>query len=209
MTAIASATVRTTVSTGTATAQPQPQRPLSPGIAIIDLTYIFENHSRFQAMKQDLENDVKRAEENLKALKKQADELIELRKEYNPGTPDYKRLDEQVIQRQAELQTKVKLQRKDFVLREAKNYHNVYREIADEVRYYSERNGINVVLRFNGEPTHPSMPEEVLKALNKPIIYYNRAIDITPIILERLQRRQGAPDARIGAPPRQGVPPRR
>ena len=181
---------------------------MGAGIAIIDLTYVFKNHGRFQAMKQELERDVKRAEEDLKALQKQIAELIELRKEYNPGTPDYKRLDEQVVQRQAELQTKVKLQRKDFVHREAKAYYNVYREIADEVRYYAERNGINVVLRFNGEPTNQSAPEEVLKTLNKPIVYYNRAIDITPIILERLERRRGAATPQLGNQP-QGVPPRR
>ena len=189
------------------TSTAQPQRPPGPGVAIIDLTYIFKNHTRFQAMKDDLERDVKRAEEDLKALQKQIAELIELRKEYNSGTPDYRRLDEQIVQRQAELQSKVKLQRKDFVRREAKAYYNVYREITDEVGYYAERSGINVVLRFNGEPTDQSAPEDVLKALNKPIIYYNRAIDITPIILERLERRQGAPNPQLGTPPnRQGVP---
>ena len=161
-------------------------------------------------MKDDLEGDVKRAEEELKGLQKRIADSAELRKEYNAGTPDYKRLDDQIVELQASLQARVKVQRKEFVQREAKSYFSVYREIADEVRYYAERNGISVVLRFNGTPADQASPEAVLKELNKPIVYHNRAIDITPIIFEQLaRRRQGAP-ARVGnnpnPPGRQGVP---
>ena len=72
--------------------------------------------------------------------------------------------------------------------REAKIYYTVYQEVNDEVKYYSDRNGITMVLRFNGDPVDVNNRESVMREINKPIVYQN-GVDITPKILEALNKR--------------------
>jgi len=44
-----------------------------------------------------------------------------------------------------------------------------------------------LVLRFNGDQINPNRPEEILKAINKPVVSQNN-IDITPDVLALLNR---------------------
>ncbi len=170
----------------------QPQaRPVGP-VAILDLTYIFKNHPRFQAMTEAMRGEVDAAEKQLSVERDAMQNLAKSIEQYKRGTPEYKQIEEELIKRQNDLQLKVNLQKKTFLEQEAKIYYTIYQEVNDHVRYFADSNGVSLVLRFNGDPIDRNDPQEVLKELNKSVIYYNRAIDITPIILEKL----GPPGAR-------------
>jgi hypothetical protein len=60
-----------------------------------------------------------------------------------------------------------------------------------------------MVMRFNGDPVDVDKPDSVLSFINKPVVYYDKSRDITPIILDSLIKRSGAPAAgiRTGARP--------
>ena len=158
-------------------------------VAIIDLAYIFKHHKRFQGETETMKRDVKARETYFKGQRDQMIKLSEEIKQFKPGTPDYKRREADLTQRQAKLQADLQLQKKEFVEREAAMYYRTYREIVDEVRLHSERNNVSLVLRFNGEAMDGSNPKGVMKQLNKAVIYHNRSIDITPIILHNLNKR--------------------
>ena len=102
-------------------------------------------------------------------------------------------MEEELAKKAAELNLRVSIQKKDFLEQEAKIYYNVYQEVIDCVKYHCDTNGVSLVLRFNGDPIDRNDPQEVLKELNKSVLYYNRAIDITPIILEKLNSYQPKP----------------
>ena len=173
------------------------QRGPAPSVAILDLTYIFKNHSRFQALTNDMRRDVDNAENSLKAERDAFQQLTARLEEFKKGTNEYKQLEEEIARRAADLQLKINIQKRTFLEQEAKIYFSVYQEVLNHVKTYAESNGISMVMRFNGDPIDTSDPQEVLKELNKSVIYYNRAIDITPIILERCTASAGAP---AGAP---------
>lgn len=177
------------------------QRPSTPGVAIVDLTYIFANHTRFKAMTEDMRRDVEEAERNLKAQKESLQKMAEQLDQYRRGTPDYKSLEEELAKRQADMSAQVNLQKKNFLEQEAKNYYTVYLEILDQIKYYADANGISLVLRFNGDPIDSQDPREVIKELNKSVVYYNRTIDITPVILDAVNQTSPRPAGRppIGA----------
>lgn len=185
----------------------QAPRPPQPTVAIIDMTYIFEKHPGFQARRNSLRAEVEQAEVDVKARQEEIKKLVDRLNDFNPGTPEYKQLEEEITKRDADLKVKVQLSKKDFLLHEAKMYYTVYQEISDETRMYAERNGIQLVLRFNGDQIDMNNPQEVLKELNKAVVYSHPSIDITPIIVEQIERRQGHPAATTGArPPVQQVP---
>lgn len=193
-----------------ALAQGPPSHAGMPNIAIIDLTYIFENHQGFLARRESMRAEVQRAEDEVKRSRDEMKRLADKLEGFKPGSPEYKQLEEELSRLSANLNVNMQLKKKDFLLTEAKMYYAVYQEILDEVKLFAERNGIALVLRFNGEPIDTDNPQEVLKELNKSVVYHNRSIDITPIVLEQLNRRQA--NTNIGARPpanQQQVPPRR
>ena len=193
---------------------PAPQ----PGsqVAIVDLTYIFANHVRFKALVEDMRHDVEAAEADLKAAKEAIEKSAEKIDEYNRNSPEAKALEEELAKRQADLQVQVNIQKRNFMEQEAKIYLSIYREVLDHVKYHSERNGISLVLRFNGDPLEGEDLQGVMQHLNRQVVYYNRAIDITPIVLDACNANPGAPRQNrpagpIGSKPatKQGVLPRR
>ena len=86
--------------------------------------------------------------------------------------------------------------------RVAKIYHTAYTEIIQEVNYYCARNGIAMVLRFNGDPVDTgAQPQEILAYINRPVVWHNQGLDITQVVLDSLNRRAGAapaPNSRPG-----------
>lgn len=166
-------------------ARAQQGRPAAPTVAILDLTYIFKNHPRFQALTNDMRRDVDAAENAVKTEQQAVQQLSTRLEEFRKGTPEFKSLEEEIARRVADIKLKVSIQQRTFLEQEAKNYFSIYQEVLGHVKTYAEANGITMVLRFNGDPIDTTDPQEVLKELNKSVIYYHRAIDITPYILER------------------------
>jgi Skp family chaperone for outer membrane proteins len=160
------------------------QRTAAPQVAIIDLAYIFNNHVKFKALSDDLRRDVEAAENELKNNKTALQKLADSLEGFNRNTPEYRQLEEDITKRSADLQVQVQLQKKTFFEQEAKIYYTVYQEIMEQVKYHSDKHGIVLVMRFNGDPLDENDPQGIQKELNKAVLYYNKVIDITPIILD-------------------------
>lgn len=211
-------TLVTVIAGESAAQQPQPRGP-GITVAILDLTYVYKNHLRFQQMSNDMRREVDAAENALKSDRESYRKLAEqLDTTYRKGTPDYKAMEEELAKKAADLNLQVNIQKKNFLEQEAKIYYNVYQEVLEHVKYYCEANGVTLVLRFNGDPIDRNDPQDVLKELNKSVIYYHQAIDITPVILERInsaaQRGVTGPAAPSTVPQQAmptppGLPPRR
>jgi len=182
------------------TAQAQQQQPAGEnagihasryGIAVVDISYIFKNYKRFKGQMDQMKADVQAAEQALLGEREAIQKMVEqLKSLYKPGTPEYKKMDDQIAERKAEFTLKATKQRKEILEREAKIYYQAYLEVNDAVKYYALRNNIGLVLRFNGDPIDPNNRQHVLRAINKPVVFQN-GIDITPDILKTLDRSQG------------------
>ena len=80
------------------------------------------------------------------------------------------------------------MQKNEFLQREATIYNNVYQELSQATDDYCRRNGIDMVLRFNGDPADMQRPETVLTFINKPVVWYDKNLDITYPVLQDLNR---------------------
>ena len=134
-------------------------------------------------MKKEMET----AEGQLKADRDLVQSKEEQRNQYNVGSPEYKQLDEEIARLKAEFNLKAGRIRKDFLEREAKVYYQTYLEVSNAVQYYAGQHNIGLVLRFNGDQVDPNRREDVLRAINKPVVHQN-SIDITPDVLALLNR---------------------
>ncbi len=162
-------------------------------IALVDVGLIFKNHDRFKQLMSDLTADMERADA---AMKKERDSIRSLQErlnERNAGSPEYKDMETDMAKRLADWQVRFQLQRKEFLKSEARIYYNIYQQIQDEVEAYATANGIVAVLKFNSEPPDVEKPDDVLRDLNKPVIWHHRNLDITKVILDSINRRMVAP----------------
>jgi Skp family chaperone for outer membrane proteins len=173
------------------TAQAQGTAPPRPTVAIIDLSYVFKNYSKFNELTANMKRQVEAADAQLKGRQEELKAIAKQFSELPLGNPERDKLEEQATEMDASIKVEVANQRKDFLRQEAQIYYNVYREVQDTIKRYCDQNGIVLVMRFNGEPPDPNNPQEVMQDLNKAVVYYHRAIDITFPIKEALEQTHG------------------
>jgi Skp family chaperone for outer membrane proteins len=171
------------------------------GIAVLDVTYILEHYSRLKQAMEVYKRDAQGAEDVLKKERGDIAKRAERLKTLKPGSPDFKAEEEAITKAESDWKLKVAAQRRDFAERESKNYLRAYQELSAVVKDYADRNGIALVLRFNGAPVDPNNREMVQMEVFKMVMYYDKSIDITDPVLAELNRK-----AAIAAP---GIPRRR
>jgi Skp family chaperone for outer membrane proteins len=190
------------------TAQAQQPAAARPTVAIIDLSYIFKNYSKFNEMTANIKRQVEGADAQLKGKQEELKKLAQQVEGLPLGSPERNQLEEQATKMQADIQVEVATQRKDFLRQEAAIYYNIYQEVQEAIKAYCERNGILLVMRFNGDQPDANNPQEVMQDLNKAVVYYNRAIDITFPIKEMLEANRPTAGQQRPAATQPGVRPR-
>jgi Skp family chaperone for outer membrane proteins len=157
------------------------------GIAVVDVSYIFKNYAQFKSAMDAMKGEMETAESQLKSDRDAIASKEEQRNQFNAGSPEYKQMDEEIARLKAEFNLKAGKIRNNFLEREAKVYYQTYLEVSNAVQYYGQQHNIGIVLRFNGDQIDPNLREDVLRAINKPVVYQNN-IDITPDVLALLNR---------------------
>jgi len=173
-------------------------------IAVVDVTYILERYSRLKQANEVFKKDAEGTEATLKKERDSIAKRAERLKELKGGTPDYKREEEAITKAESDWKLHVAAQQRDFAERESKNYLRAYQELQAAVKNYAERNGITLVLRFNGMPPDPNNRQMVQMEVFKMVLFYDKSIDITDAVLADLNR-----SAAVAQPPRSPAQPRR
>jgi Skp family chaperone for outer membrane proteins len=191
------------------TADAQTPRPSGHNIAVVDVSVIFKQHQRFLAATEKFKKDVEAAEAKLKEEYNRVQALQQQLKGLNPGSPDYKQMEQRVAREYADLQIKQQSQKKDLMELEGKIYFQVYKELDDSVKLFAERNNIALVLRYASDPMdNPTDRNEIVRGINRSVVYVNPALDITTLILQDLNRSASpvssgaAPAGPVGVGPR-------
>ena len=171
-------------------------------IAVVDMNFIFLNHSSFKGQMDSLKKQMEGIEESLKADRDRIAQLEKQLATLNPGTPDYKNLDNQIATAKASFNLKMNRQRKALMEQESKLYYQTYTQVKAVIEQYATQNKIGLVLRFSGDKLDPNNPQALIKAINNPIVFQNQ-IDITGDVLARLN---GASAANVGSRPAANPP---
>jgi Skp family chaperone for outer membrane proteins len=164
----------------------QPTAAPATHVAVIDVGYIFKNHARFKAAMDRMKEEVMAAENTLKADRDRINGMMEQIKGFNPGTPEFKKLEADIAKSQGDFNVDAQLQKKEFMDREAKVYLSVYTEVEKAVEQFAREHRIAIVHRFDGDPVDNSDRNQILRGITKPIVYLEPGIDITPDILKLL-----------------------
>jgi Skp family chaperone for outer membrane proteins len=162
-------------------------------VAVVDITYIFKEHLRFkqqiEAMQARMQAMEKEFGDQRNAIAKKEEQL---RTTYKAGSEDYKRLDAEIIQMKADFGIKVDRAQKEFMEDEANLYFQTYQEVHSVITTFAKTYDIGLVLRFQGDKIDPALRRDIISGINRPVVYQN-AIDITPFVLQMVNRGQTAP----------------
>lgn len=183
--------------------------PVGHKIAVVDVSIVFKQHQRFLASTEMFKKQVEAAEAALKKEYEQINALAEQLKGINPGSPDYKEREQRLVRAKADWQLKGQSQRRELMEEEGRIYFQTYRELDDAVKRFAQHNGIALVLRFASDAVDdPNDRNEIVKGINKSVVYVHPDLDITHLILQDLNR-SGPPvsGGNLGAGP-VGVGPR-
>jgi Skp family chaperone for outer membrane proteins len=181
-------------------------RAAGHNIAVVDVSIIFKEHARFKAMTEKFKKDVEGAEAKLKEEYNQIKALQEQLKGFTPGSPDYKQLEQRVAKATMDWQLKGQMQKKDLMEAEGRIYFQVYRELDDAVKRFAQKHTIALVLRYASDPVDDTQDRnEIVRGINKSVVYVDPALDITMLILQDLNRSSAA----AANPNNQGVGVRR
>ena len=160
-------------------------------VAVIDISYIFKHHARFNQAQEVMKKEVADFEKYVQDQRGRMQKLAEKMKEFETGSPDYKKIDEEMARITAEVQVETARKRKEFLQQEAKLYNNTYNEVVDEVTRFARQHGIALVLRFSSETVDPDDRQSVLQGVNRSVVYQDR-LNITNLILEQINRQASA-----------------
>jgi hypothetical protein len=179
-----------------------PSGPLPPA-ALVDALSMTRSSTY---LKQTLEGLKKEYEASAAQFKQEADygnQLGEKLKKTPPNSPEFKKIEQEMFKRRADFELHGNRVTEQFKDREARVYYDFSRQLQGEIVRFAQANKVPLVLRY--EPSQPAIndPREVMREVQK-LIVYQRGLEVTPVLLEALNRGAGAPAAaaRPAAPTR-------
>jgi len=156
-------------------------------IALIDMASVFKNYKKFEALREELKGDLTKSEEAFKAGADKVRQLQSEQKGYKEGSEEYSRIEKDIVTKTTQLEAYRKTKQRDLIRREAQIYKTIYLEVSDAVQKYAAHYNYTLVLRFSTDEVDKSdNPEEVMRGLNRQVVYYRPNDDITNTIVKYL-----------------------
>ncbi len=180
-----------TVSAPSARAQSGTAKPMATKIGLIDMAEVFKEYKKFEALREGLKDDIKATDVKAKRMATQAQALqVKLKSgNFKTDSPEYRQIESQLIQLQAEFTTFKNQSQREFMKKESQIYKTVYLEVSDAVAKYAGYYKYTLVLRFNRKSLEDADdPQGVLQSMNKQIIFSQQEDDITDSVVDYLNR---------------------
>jgi len=147
-------------------------------VAVLDVAKVFKVNKDFdsqmksiKALAEDLKSQIQQRQE---AIKSEAMEISQ----FEAGTPDRNKREADVEQKQAALRTQARQAEADLLNSEAKIYYDTYTKMQRVVGELAAKHGISLVIRFDGADVDPASRPDVIKKVNRTVVYH-REIDLT------------------------------
>lgn len=160
--------------------------PPGPRIAMLDVNHIFEHDPRFKQNMEAMKADVEAAEKQVSAKRALLETAKQELQKLTAGTPEHTKLTNDMMKAQGDLTVQIQQQRREFLLREANIYADLYEEVHAACARYAETHNVEMVLRFTSDPVNRGKPESVLSWINRPVVWHEEEVDVTQAIVDAM-----------------------
>lgn len=154
-------------------------------VAVLDVAKVFKDHQGFdakmKAIKSEAEGLKTQIQQQQDAIKAEAQALTN----YEPGSNERNQLEATLEQKQAALRTKARQAEADLLNREAGIYYETYEQMQKVVSAMANQHGISLVLRFDSGPIDSTNRPEVIKGVNRAVVFHRR-LDLTNMVIGQM-----------------------
>jgi len=154
-------------------------------VAVLDVAKVFKQNrdfeSRMQAIKATADQLKASIQQKQEAIKQEAAGL----QQYEVGSPERNQMEAELVQKQAKLRTEAHQAEVDLLSKEARVYYETYQEMQTILSSLSTEYGISLVLRFDSETVDASNRGEVIKGVNRAVVY-QQGLDLTTLVIEKM-----------------------
>ena len=155
-------------------------------VAVLDVAKVFEGNevfnNRMEAIKAEANQFKSEMEAEQVAIQQQAEGL----KTLNQGSPEFNSLQAELEQKTATLRTKAQQTNTALLNKEAKIYYDTYQQMQTVVADLASKYNITLVIRWDSKPIDPAKRDEVIKGVNRNIVY-QKDLDLTSLVIDNMR----------------------
>ncbi len=178
-------------------------------IAVVDLSYLFQNYEKLEDLRQNIKTAAEDAQVKAKGYIERARSIEEQLKsgDFENGSSEFIERENEVIKLASRFEMFKATTTKDLKKKDAQILKAVYDDVRQAVALFAEQNGYSLVLQTNREITASEDKAKVAQKLGQPVFHNHRADDITDGVLAYLSQEYAANGAqKLQQPPAAKVP---
>ncbi len=170
----------------TTNGQDNPPAAAGPGVvAVLDVFRVFnenaEHSTAMEQIRQSAETVKTSVEGEMQQISSEAQQVMKL----EAGSPERNQKEADLEQRQTALRTKARQQELDLLAREAGVYYQTWTRMQQVINAVAQHNNISLVLRFDSAAIDPENRGDVIKGVNRAVIYHDR-LDMTDLVIQQM-----------------------
>ncbi len=154
-------------------------------VAVLDVAKVFKDNQQFSAKMAAIKAEA----DGLKTGIQQKQEAIKVEAQglggYEVGSPERNQMEAALEQKQTSLRTEARQAEANLLNREAQVYYETYEQMKTVVSSFATQNGISLVLRFDSNPIDANNRAEVIKGVNRSVIFHRR-LDLTNAVIKQM-----------------------
>lgn len=154
-------------------------------IAVINLDKVFNGYKKHAERLQPLRDSAKELDESVQVRQVELESTANQLRKAAPGTPDQLKFQQQLLKLQNELRVYVETERQKIQKREVSALITTQKDVDEQIKKICKERGVKLVLRQNSAPEENQSLQEVIKNLNRDVIY-QEGLDITDDVLKAL-----------------------
>ena len=179
---------------GNAWSQNNPAAPAAASnaphkVGLIDMAHVFKNYKKFEDLREELKEEIGGSEAKAKGMQEELAKMQKDMKGMAEGGTDYTKAEQIIVKKAAEFETFRRAASRDFLKKESQIYLQVYNETSGAVEKYAKYHKYTLIIRFNREELDTENPQNLLQGMNRQVVYHQSEDDITPSVLEFLNRK--------------------
>ena len=158
-------------------------------VGLIDMAHVFKNYKKFEALREELKDEIAASEAKAKEMQTDLAEMQKAMKGLTEGGPEFTKAEGAIVKKAADFESFRRTASREFLQKESKIYLLVYNETSAAVKKYADFHKYSLIIRFNREELDTENPQNLLQGMNRQVVYHHEEDDITPSVLEFLNRK--------------------
>ena len=153
-------------------------------VAVLDVAKVFEMNPWFKQQMEAIKAQADLLKEQIQTEQTAIQEAAQAVLKIEVGESRNQQ-ESAIEQRQAALRTKARQLEMDLLKQEAKIYHQTYEQMQAVVAKLAGEFGISLVMRFDSSPINPENRAEVIKGVNRTVVFHDH-LDLTTKVIEAM-----------------------